>query len=140
MRRRAFIVGALVTAVSSAACKKEERCLHCGMKIDPKSSWNAQLIGMDGKAVPFDTPRCAFTYWRSGKMQAKGIQATDYYDHQLRDGAELMFVVGGDVLGPMGPDLVPVDSPRARKFIQDHQADKAFAAENVTMDVLNNIK
>lgn len=139
MKRRSFIVGA-VLATALVACKKEERCKNCGMKIDPASPWNASLVGMDGTPVRFDTPRCAFTYWRSGKMEAKDLRATDYYDHQLRDSGELRFVVGGDVLGPMGPDLVPVDAPRARKFIQDHQADKAFAASEVTMAVLNDIK
>lgn len=140
MKRRSFIVGALLTAVAAPACKKEERCKNCGMKIDPASSWNAQLIGMDGAPVRFDTPRCAFTYWRSGKMEAKDIQATDYYERVLRGSAELKFVVGGDVLGPMGPDLVPVEAPRASKFIQDHGADRAYLASEVMMDVLNAIK
>jgi hypothetical protein len=34
MKRRAFVVGALLVA----ACKKEERCKNCGMKIDPASA------------------------------------------------------------------------------------------------------
>lgn len=144
MKRRSFLVGSVLVATSatafSTACKKEERCKNCGMKIDPTSGWNADLIGMDDKPVRFDTPRCAFTYWRSGKMQAKDLRATDYYERAIRDSAELKFVVGGDVLGPMGPDLVPVDAKRAPKFIQDHSADKAYAASEVTMQVLNDIK
>lgn len=136
MKRRSFLVGSLLLA----ACKKEERCKNCGMKIDPASAWNADLVGMDGQPVRFDTPRCAFTYWRAGKMQAKQLRAQDYYDRQWRDGADLRFVVGGDVLGPMGPDLVPVDAKRASKFIQDHSADKAYATAEVTTDVLGAIK
>ena len=136
MKRRAFVVGALLVA----ACKKEERCKNCGMKIDPASAWNADLIGTDGKPVRFDTPRCAFTYWRSGKIQAKDIRAQDYYERAWRDSAALKFVLGGDVLGPMGPDLVPVDASRASKFIQDHSADKAVTAAEVTTAVLNDIK
>jgi len=140
MKRRSFIVGSVLAGAFGTACKKEERCKNCGMKIDPTSAWNADLIGTDGQAVRFDTPRCAFTYWRGGKMQAKELRAQDYYDRKWRDGAELKFVLGGDVLGPMGPDLVPVDAPRAGKFIQDHSADKAVTTAEVTMDVLNGIK
>lgn len=134
--RRAFLVGSLL----AIACKKEERCKNCGMKIDPTSAWNADLIGMDGKSVRFDTPRCAFTYWRGGKMQAKDIRAQDYYERAWKGSAELKFVLGGDVLGPMGPDLVPVEAQRAGKFIQDHSADKAVSAADVTIALLNDIK
>jgi hypothetical protein len=134
--RRSFAVGALILATS---CKKEERCKNCGMKIDPASPWNAELVAADGN-VRFDTPRCAFTYWRGGKLTATDIRAQDYYDRKWRAGAELKFVLGSDVLGPMGPDLVPVDLARAGKFIQDHAADRAVTAAEVTTEVLNGIK
>ena len=139
MRRRAFVLGSLLLTVG-AACKKEERCKNCGMKIDPASPWNADLVAADGATVRFDTPRCAFTYWRGGKMQAKDIRAQDYYDRKWRDGAELRFVAGGDVLGPMGPDLVPVDAPRAGKFLQDHTADRVVTVSEVTLELLNSLK
>ena len=51
---------------------------------------------------------------------------------QTRDGSEVRFVIGGDVVGPMGPDLVPVDPPRSSKFIQDHGADRALELEEIT--------
>lgn len=136
MRRRAFVIGSCLLV----ACKKEERCKNCGMKIDPTSAWNADLIGMDDKPVRFDTPRCAFTYWRGGKMQAKDLRAQDYYERAWKSSAELKFVLGSDVLGPMGPDLVPVESARAGKFVQDHSADKAVAAADVTPALLAEIK
>ncbi len=134
--RRAFAVGSVLLA---ACGKQAARCKNCGMKIDPASSWRADLI--DGETlISFDTPRCAFTSWRSGKTHATDIRALDYYDRQWRKGAELKFVLGGDVIGPMGPDLVPVDPQRAPKFIEDHAADRAVATSEVTMDVLNSIK
>lgn len=140
MKRRAFLLG-LATSTLLLACKKaEERCKNCGMKIDPKSAWTAHLIAPDGSVVPFDTPRCAFTSWRSGKTAAKELRVQEYYDRVWRDAAEVRFVLGGDVLGPMGPDLVPVDIPRAGKFVQDHGADRAVPVDQVTMEVLGSIK
>ena len=56
-----------------------------------------------------------------------------------RDGNDVRFVIGGDVVGPMGPDLVPVDPPRASKFIQDHGADRALRLDEVTTQVLAGI-
>lgn len=145
MKRREFVLGSSiallsVAAVSSlAACKKEPRCKHCGMKIDPTSAWRTELVGAGGEITVFDTPRCALTSWRSGTTAAKAIRVQEYYDRQMRDGNDVRFVVGGDVIGPMGPDIVPVDPPRSSKFIQDHGADRALLLDEVTPQILSSI-
>ncbi|MBX3204603.1 MAG: nitrous oxide reductase accessory protein NosL [Labilithrix sp.] len=142
MRRRDFIFAAGLVALA-AACKgktAEARCKHCGMKIDPASAWRVELVAADGSATSFDTPRCALTSWRSGKSQATALRAQEYYERRWRDAAELRFVLGGDVVGPMGPDLVPVDPSRATKFIQDHGADRALRLDEITTDVLARIE
>ena len=128
-----------LTALASAGCKKEARCKNCGMKIDPSSPWRAELIAADGAVITFDTPRCALQSWRSGKTPAKSLRVQDYYDRQARDGSELRFVIGGDVVGPMGPDLVPVDAARVSKFIQDHGAERALRVDEVTSEIIASI-
>jgi copper chaperone NosL len=133
MKRRAFL---FALGLAPLACKKEERCSHCGMKIDPSSPWRAELIGHGGGITSFDTPRCALTSWRNGKTPAKAVRVQEYYERRWRDGTEVRFVLGGDVVGPMGPDLVPVDPSRATKFIQDHGADRALSLDEVTLQVL----
>jgi copper chaperone NosL len=142
MNRRTFVLGACLAAASltsAAACKKEARCKRCGMKIDRASAWRAELVGDDGTITEFDTPRCALTSWRQGTTPAKAIRVQEYYDRQMRDGNEVRFVIGGDVTGPMGADLVPVDPPRAAKFIQDHGADRALLLGEVTPQILAGI-
>jgi nitrous oxide reductase accessory protein NosL len=142
MRRRDLLLLAAATLVA-AACKSkpgELRCKHCGMKIDPASPWRADLVAADGSTTSFDTPRCALTSWRSGKSQASTLKVQDYYDRRWRSADELRFVIGGDVVGPMGPDLVPVEPSRVTKFIQDHSADRALRLDEITMDVLTNVK
>lgn len=147
MRRRDFVLGTCAAALSLslssslAACKgkTEARCKHCGMKIDPASAWRTELVGDDGSVTSFDTPRCALTSWRSGTTPAKAIRVQEYYDRTTRDGNDVRFVIGGDVVGPMGPDIVPVDPPRSSKFIQDHGADRALRLEEVTPQILSAI-
>jgi copper chaperone NosL len=141
--RRAALFAVLVVV---AACKPKaregessSRCKHCGMKIDPASAWRADLVLADGSTAPFDTPRCALTSWRSGKTAATSIRLQEYYDRTWKNGTDLRFVIGGDVVGPMGPDLVPVDPTRVSKFIQDHTADRSLRLEEVTLDVLTKI-
>jgi len=136
MRRREFAVLAVSAAVLTAlstlpGCKKDARCKRCGMKLDRESPWRAELVAEDGSVVAFDTPRCALTSWRSGETHAKTIRVVEYYDRVPKDGADVRFVVGGDVLGPMGPDFVPVDPPRVTKFIQDHAGERSLRLEEI---------
>jgi hypothetical protein len=137
-RRRALALAAAHTL--TAGCKREVRCQHCGMKIDPASPWRAELVAPDGRRTPFDAPRCAFTVLRSGKAPGATLRVQEYYERQWRAADELRFAVGGDVLGPMGPDLVPIDPKWQTKFIQDHGADRTLKAEEVTPSVLAALK
>ncbi len=133
----ALLAGVLV----AAACKKSDpRCGHCGMRIDPTSAWRTELVAADASTIVFDTPWCALMSWRGGKTAATSIRLQDYYDRQLRNGEELRFMLGGDVIGPMGPDLVPVDPTRATKFIQDHNADRALRLDEITPEILAAVK
>jgi hypothetical protein len=139
MHRRDFILAA---AVLMTGCKNKTsmRCKHCGMRIDPASAWRTDLLAKDGSVTSFDTPRCALTSWRTGKTEAESLRVQEYYERRWRNGEELRFAVGGDILGPMGPDLVPIDPTRATKFIQDHGADRALRLEEITTDVLAGLK
>ncbi len=133
MTRRGFLAFALASAVS---CSRETRCKQCGMKIDPASAFRAELVDSAGRVTIFDTPKCALTAFRTGKVDAREMRVLDYYDRTRRDAREVLFVVGGDVLGPMGPDFVPVDPGRATKFIQDHGADHAYRLDEIDAEVL----
>lgn len=114
-----------------AACKGAEaaRCDHCGMKIDPKSAFNAELA-LGDKVEHFDTPRCALSSWLAAKKQGT-VRVQDYYDRKMRPASEVEFVIGSDVVGPMGPELVPVDNARVAKFEKDHGGARALAASDI---------
>jgi hypothetical protein len=131
--RRAFLVG----TVALAACRPgaQARCGTCGMKIDFESPWRAELLG-PSPTVEFDSPRCALLAWRNRRVVAKQLLVQEFYDRAWRDGAEVRFVWGSDVVGPMGADFVPVDPTRVGKFLTDHHASRALALSEITSDVL----
>lgn len=140
MRRRdVLLLGAAVVLLACKSKAADLRCRNCGMKIDPASAWRAELLGEGGATTSFDTPRCALT-WRLAKSPSASVRVQEYYERRWRSGDEVRFVVGGDVVGPMGPDLVPVEPARAAKFIQDHGADKALRLDEITTDVLATLK
>ncbi|MCA9589078.1 MAG: nitrous oxide reductase accessory protein NosL [Myxococcales bacterium] len=136
---RRSVLAALAFVAVSSACKKEERCKTCGMRIDPASPWRAEIELDGGAKLSFDTPRCALRAFRSGAHAAKRLRVQDYYDRAWLDAAEVRFVVGGDVVGPMGPDLVPVAPGRVTKFIQDHSADRAYSLDELTAAALEKL-
>ena len=140
MLRRDVLALPLVLLLAGCGGKKELRCKHCGMKIDPASPWKTELVGADSAVTTFDTPSCAFTTWRTAQTTATTLRVQDYYEHQWHAADELRFMVGGDVIGPMGPDLVPVLPALATKFIQDHGADRGLKADEITADFLKNRK
>jgi hypothetical protein len=113
------VLFSLPTLMLAGACQHTRRCATCGMKIDPESAWVAYLR-TTGDELAFDTPRCAFTAWRSDRPRVKSARFRDYYSRELRDADDLRFVYGSDVLSPMGSDLVPVVSADAARFSRDH--------------------
>jgi hypothetical protein len=137
-RRRALALFAVLALGAGGGCKREARCQNCGMRIDPASPWRADVVGQSGAATSFDSPRCALVALRSGKVRGT-LRVQEYYERRWRDASELRFVVGGDVLGPMGPDLVPVDPARQTKFLQDHGADRALELSGVTPETLSGL-
>jgi copper chaperone NosL len=127
--------------VATASCtRRDDRCAFCGMRIDGSSPWRADLVLTDGALKHFDTPRCALFTWRSGRIDAKSLRVIDYYEHQWANGEDVFFVVGSDVIGPMGPDLVPVDRNHAQKFAQDHGAPRPLALDAITPQLLSELR
>lgn len=137
MIRRDVLLLAGSVALAAVACRTEERCKTCGMKIDGASPWRTTLLDAEGRATPFDTPRCALLAWRRGKVAAVKLRVRDYYDQREQDAEGLRFVVGSDVAGPMGPELVPVDPARVTKFMQDHAGSQALALGEITEATLS---
>lgn len=132
--RRTFLLVSFASALAfPLACKSSvKRCAHCGMKIDETSAFHAELE-IDGARESFDTPRCALSEW---KKRGKGtVFVQDHYDRVLQDGTKLRFVIGSDVIGPMGPEIVPVDATRASKFVKDHGG-KDYALADLTTELL----
>ena len=120
----------VVALLLTVACRSAERCATCGMKIDPASPWVSYLT-IDGKEHSFDTPSCAFSGWRKAGARGKNARFREYYSQVMKPAEELRFVRGSDVVGPMGPDLVPVIEDAARRFARDHNGAPPQSADDL---------
>jgi hypothetical protein len=120
-----------------AACKSPPRCASCGMVVDPTSRWFAE-IEIQGKTQGFDTPKCALRY-RLSKAPQGQVWVRSYYKQQRVPATAVLFLVGSDVLGPMGADLVPVEPELEPKFRTEHRAQQAYPLDKLTLPLVESI-
>jgi copper chaperone NosL len=136
---------ALAKPVKLPAPGPRDTCPVCGMFVAPYPYWIATVVWRDGKAVHFDGAKDFFKYLQdlkkyelgrtTAEIQAMGV--TDYYATGRIDAASAYFVVGSDVLGPMGHELVPHDTPAdAKEFMADHSGKRILRFGEVTQALL----
>lgn len=138
MFRTALVTFTVLAAVS---CKKNEtpRCGRCGMVIDQASAFRAELLMPDtGGKVAFDTPKCALKHRATRKVRTT-LRVQEYYSRTWMDGADVSFVIGSDVIGPMGKDIIPVSTSQIEKFTHDHGGDKTVKLADLDDATLNGV-
>ena len=136
------VLGALVlVGFFSAACTTDiERCSKCGMDVESAPRWIAGLTREDGTDQRFCSPRCLFA-WRHQTGAEGTLWVTEYYSQQRMPAVELHFVVGSDVVGPMGSALVPVAGQEAaEQFRHDHGGERVVELSEITVELLQSLK
>jgi copper chaperone NosL len=122
-----------------------DTCPVCGMFVAPYPFWVATVLWRDGKAVHFDGAKDFFKYLQDLKKYEPGralaeinaMGVTDYYATGRIDAAQAYYVIGSDVLGPMGHELVPHDTQaEAKEFMADHSGKRVLRFAEVTQAML----
>jgi len=102
--------------------------------------WTATVLYRDGHAHHFDGAKDLFKYLHDLPKYAPGhrrediavIQVTDFYSLTRIDAQKAFFVVGSDVLGPMGHELVPLASAEeAADFVKEHKGARVLRFDEV---------
>lgn len=110
--------------------------------------WVAQAIYRDGSYAVFDGAKDLFKYlfnlptYAPTKRAADiaALYVTEYYSLTLVDGRAAWYVIGSDVLGPMGRELVPLAGEKeARQFMVDHKGKRLLRFTEVTADALKGL-
>lgn len=117
----------------------------CGMYVAKYPQWIASLRFADGTVVFFDGPKDMFRYlldletFKPGASaeQVAAVLVTDYYSTRPIDGRAASYVVGSDVMGPMGAELVPTaDRSHAETLLKDHGGDRVVGFADVTAELV----
>lgn len=126
----------------------EEKCPVCGMFVAKYPDWIGVITFQDGSRKYFDGAKDLFKYLFNLERYAPGktagdirtIHVTDYYDMALIDAGTAFFVIGSDVYGPMGRELIPVAArPDAETFLKDHHGKRILSFPEVTPETLQGL-
>ncbi len=119
-------------------------CPVCGMVVSKYPAWTATVVYRDGHAHHFDGAKDLFKYLFDMPRYAQGHQArdivrigvTEYYEVKRIDARQAWFVIGSDVLGPMGHELIPLASRAdAEEFRSDHGGRRILRFDEVKREL-----
>ncbi|WP_420266613.1 nitrous oxide reductase accessory protein NosL [Candidatus Magnetominusculus dajiuhuensis] len=146
MSKKSLIIGLLLLTISVTAyaaephkASKSDKCAVCGMLVGPHSKWLAQIIFKDGTSAFFDGPKDMFKFYfdipkyNTDKTQAdiEDIYVTEYYTAKPVKAQTALYVVGSNVMGPMGKEFVPVTPDKANNFMVDHKGQKSLKFDEI---------
>ncbi len=132
-----------VQAADFIPLSKKDKCPVCGMFVKKYKKWVAQVVFKDGSYRVFDGCKDMFKYlFKMKKYERKltkedvsDIYVTEYYTTKVMKADDLYFIVGSDVLGPMGHELIPVKGEtEAKIFMLDHGGKKMYRYQEITPD------
>jgi nitrous oxide reductase accessory protein NosL len=122
----------------------KDLCPVCGMLVFKYPNWVATIVYQDGHAHHFDGAKDMFKFWHEPGKYAAGhrredmaaIRVTDFYNLQPIDARKAWYVIGSDVLGPMGHEFVPLATKEdAADFLKDHKGKRVLSFEQATADL-----
>jgi nitrous oxide reductase accessory protein NosL len=127
----------------------KDTCPVCGMFVKMYPEWIALVRYKEGDTHFFDGAKDMFKYLHDMKKWAPGhkredisaIAVTDYYSVARIKARDAWYVIGSDVLGPMGHELVPLSSKAdAEEFLRDHKGSAIIRFDQVTDKLLKNLE
>jgi copper chaperone NosL len=145
--------GCLVAVVSAAEIKPvkptpKDKCPVCGMFVSKYPDWVAQVVFRDGTRFYFDGVKDLMKWYlnpssyHSAKTRPEiaVLFVTDYYSLEGVEGTRAFYVIGSDVFGPMGRELIPfAKESEAREFLKDHKGKKILRFQEITLEILKTL-
>jgi nitrous oxide reductase accessory protein NosL len=135
-------------AVAPVAQAKD-KCPVCGMFVSKYPDWVCSISFKDSTTVFFDGAKDLFTYYHNMTKHAPArnqasiaaITVNDYYTLKPVDAKVAHYVIGSDVYGPMGKELVPFGKlADAYAFQKDHKGKLVLRFSDVTPRVLKSLE
>ena len=152
--KRAFITTVLIILLTIPALAGEnkpiepgqkDRCPVCGMFVAKYPYFLTQIIYKDGSRAFFDGVKDMLKYYFNLQKYQKGkeisdidsIYVKDYYSMNYIDGFKAYYVLGSNVYGPMGKELIPFKNEEdAMEFMVDHAGRQLLRFTDIMQDTM----
>jgi len=145
---------ALITDLHSGEKKpikpsQKDKCPVCGMFVAKYPDFLAEILFKDGSYAVFDGTKDMFKYYFNLKKynpkkrleDIDSLYVTDYYNLTLMDGYQAFYVIGSDVYGPMGKELIPLEKEAdAKEFMKDHKGQSILRFKDITLETLKGLE
>jgi copper chaperone NosL len=123
-----------MTSAGEMAPSSEDRCPICAMTPKKEAKFVSAIELDDGKTFYFCGTGCMLRTWLKPKhflgvdpKRVKRAFVKDYFQGKTMDAVDAFFVAGSDVVGPMGPAIVPLASEADRdEFVKRHSGKHMF--------------
>ncbi len=118
----------------------KDLCPVCGMLVAKYPHWIATIVYQDGHAHFFDGAKDMLKFWNDppryaaahSRAMMRRLTVTDYYSLQAIDAQAAYYVVGSDVLGPMGHEFVPLATQAAAEdFLKEHKGKRILRFDQI---------
>ena len=125
-----------------------DKCPVCGMFVAKYPDWIAQVRFADGQTAFFDGVKdlCKFYFdighYRPGRSATDvgAVYVTDYYTLEPIAAEDAFFVVGSNIYGPMGHELIAfAAADQAQEFLRDHRGREILRFDAVTPELLRSL-
>jgi nitrous oxide reductase accessory protein NosL len=142
------VVTALAAVKGAAIIPVGAKCPVCGMFVAKYPDWSATARFKDGTTSYYDGPKDMFSHYfdtgryTPGKRQADivALAVKEYYSLAAIDARAACFVIGSDVYGPMGSELIPfLNEKDALSFKTDHKGKRILRFNEITRQTIQSL-
>jgi len=126
----------------------KDKCPVCGMFVAKYPDFLAAIEFRDGSRFFFDGAKDMFKYYfeiekyHPARKQSdiEAVYVTDYYDLSPINAYEATYIVGSDIYGPMGRELIPFEKQGdAEAFMKDHRGKSLLKFKDVTLPLVKSL-
>jgi nitrous oxide reductase accessory protein NosL len=124
---------------------KGAKCPVCGMFVEKYPKWVAKVT-LNGKDLYFDGVKDMMKYliykgdFKFDRTKISSILVTDYYTLESINAKNAFYVVGSNVYGPMGHELIAFKTLQsANNFMKSHSGKKIVTYVQITQSLVQSL-
>jgi len=138
-----------VCAEATDAVTEQSRCSVCGMFVAKYPNWLAQIQYQDlAQTRFFDGPKDMMVFYFNPEQYGgppradiKDMFVKDYYSLNWLSARDAFYVIGSDIYGPMGHELIPFENrAAAESFSKDHHGKEIRTFNEITPELVESLR